>query len=149
MRMLRPPSAQWRERGLRMHALARRLAAAMRIEASEARHRLATGRSRLRAPATGALDAGLESVARRLTRATAAELRNRDAVLGQWSSRLEAASPQQVLARGYAIVRDGDGSIVRSAAQIRRGQSLDVMLAEGSAEVTVSATRAPGDAPGV
>jgi len=40
--------------------------------------------------------------------------------------------PQAVLARGYALVRDEDGNLLRSAAVARPGLALQVTLADGS-----------------
>jgi exodeoxyribonuclease VII large subunit len=44
---------------------------------------------------------------------------------------LDALDPTRVLARGYAIVRTGDGRVVRRAADTAQGDALDVQLAEG------------------
>jgi exodeoxyribonuclease VII large subunit len=44
---------------------------------------------------------------------------------------LSSLSYQGVLQRGYALVRDGDGRTLRSAAQIVAGQRLDIELADG------------------
>lgn len=56
---------------------------------------------------------------------------------------LEAVSPLATVARGYAIVtRPADGSVVRSAAEVRAGERLRAQLADGSIAVRVE----PGDA---
>lgn len=44
---------------------------------------------------------------------------------------LEALSPARVLERGYAVVRTGDGSVVRDAAHVSAGTLVDVELAVG------------------
>ena len=44
---------------------------------------------------------------------------------------LASLSYQGVLQRGYALVRDGEGRTLRSAAQIAAGQRLDIELADG------------------
>jgi exodeoxyribonuclease VII large subunit len=54
--------------------------------------------------------------------------------------RLEQASPQQTLARGYAIVLDQSGQVVKSDAELAHGQRLDLRLAKGQAEVEVVRT---------
>ncbi|MFB3882686.1 MAG: exodeoxyribonuclease VII large subunit [Armatimonadota bacterium] len=51
--------------------------------------------------------------------------------------KLEALRPQAVLARGYSLMRLADGTIVRSVRQVRVGTMAEVILAEGSAGVTV------------
>ena len=49
----------------------------------------------------------------------------------------ESRSPQAVLSKGYAIVRDGSGRIVRRAAQVASGDVLAIRLAEGEIAVSV------------
>lgn len=53
-------------------------------------------------------------------------------------SKLDAMSPLKVLARGYAVARDAEGTVLRSAAQIETGSQITVTLSDGSllAEVT-------------
>ncbi|WP_234416964.1 exodeoxyribonuclease VII large subunit [Xanthomonas fragariae] len=51
---------------------------------------------------------------------------------------LEAVSPLATVARGYAIVtRPGDGSVVRSAAEVVAGERLRARLADGNIKVRV------------
>jgi exodeoxyribonuclease VII large subunit len=47
-------------------------------------------------------------------------------------ARLQALSPFEVLHRGYALVQDESGSLVRSSSQIAPGDTLRTRLAEGS-----------------
>jgi exodeoxyribonuclease VII large subunit len=56
------------------------------------------------------------------------------------SAALGQLDPNAVLARGYAIVRDRDGHIVRDATALDIGQSLLLQLGRGRAEVEVSST---------
>ncbi len=49
--------------------------------------------------------------------------------------------PNEVLARGYSIVRDAGGAVRRSSAGLSAGQRLDITFAEGGAGVTVSQPR--------
>ncbi|MDT8306883.1 MAG: exodeoxyribonuclease VII large subunit [Anaerolineae bacterium] len=53
-------------------------------------------------------------------------------------ARLEAISPLATLERGYAIVRQQDGQVVRRAAQVRPGEQLGVRVAEGEFGVRVT-----------
>ena len=52
-------------------------------------------------------------------------------------ARLQDLNPQAILARGYSITRFPSGTIVRSAADVAIGQSLQVMLHKGHLGVTV------------
>jgi exodeoxyribonuclease VII large subunit len=55
--------------------------------------------------------------------------------------RLELLDPKLVLRRGYALLTDEHGSVVRKAAQTRPGQSLRATLAEGEVDLTVKQPR--------
>ena len=64
--------------------------------------------------------------------------------LQQWRERLlhssralEAANPQHILARGYALVRDETGALIREAAQVSTNQRLNVQLARDRIRVRV------------
>jgi exodeoxyribonuclease VII large subunit len=64
--------------------------------------------------------------------------------LGAVQAQLRALSPSHTLARGYAIVRNGRGEIVRQAASLKLGAQLDVTLSEGGITVDVQDIR-PSD----
>jgi exodeoxyribonuclease VII large subunit len=83
--------------------------------------------------------AGLEG---RLGRAFGARLAAAEGRLAAAEGRLEGLSPHRVLARGYAVVREeAGGAVVRHAGQVRPGDDLAVLLADGSLAVTVRQTR--------
>lgn len=53
---------------------------------------------------------------------------------GRWAvaaSSLAAVSPMATLARGFAIVRDADGALIRSTAQARPGAAVTVQVSDG------------------
>jgi exodeoxyribonuclease VII large subunit len=52
-------------------------------------------------------------------------------------ARLTAVSPLGTLARGYAIVRHGDGRVVRRVEEVVSGETLQVMVTDGEFEVVV------------
>ena len=55
-------------------------------------------------------------------------------------ARIAALNPQQVLARGYAIVQvKASGAVVRQAAQVTPGERLRVQVADGTFEAEVTA----------
>jgi exodeoxyribonuclease VII large subunit len=88
--------------------------------------RLASYRQRLDG-VTAALE---RNMARRLE-----QLRSRQVLA---AARLEAISPLATLGRGYAIVRQEDGRVVRRVAQVHTGERLDVHVADGQFGVHVS-----------
>jgi exodeoxyribonuclease VII large subunit len=55
--------------------------------------------------------------------------------LGHWEARLKALGPDATLARGYAMVLDTEGKLIRRAAAIHPGQDLTVRLADGAVPV--------------
>lgn len=55
---------------------------------------------------------------------------------------IHALNPAAILKRGYAIARTlPDGKLVMDSAKLKRGQSLEIQLARGTANVTVDSTR--------
>ena len=50
---------------------------------------------------------------------------------------LENASPQTILNRGYSMVCDENGTVIRDSAQVNTGQNLKITPAKGVIEVTV------------
>jgi exodeoxyribonuclease VII large subunit len=72
----------------------------------------------------------LEAAHERLRRAPALAVERKRARLEHSAGRLRALSPHATLQRGYAIVRNGD-EIVRSAAAVSAGESIDVEVADG------------------
>ena len=53
-------------------------------------------------------------------------------------AKLDAMSPLKVLSRGYSVVRDSDGSILRSASQTAVGESITITLASGKLDAQVT-----------
>lgn len=58
------------------------------------------------------------------------------------SARLKAASPQNALDRGFALVRQPDGRLARRAADLPPGTALAITLSEGTLSATVDGTKA-------
>lgn len=54
---------------------------------------------------------------------------------------LEAASPEAVLARGFAVVRDSEGRAVRDSASLETGEMLDIRFARGEARARVEGVK--------
>jgi len=56
-------------------------------------------------------------------------------------ARLEALSPELVLARGYSITQDEAGRVLRAAAETGPGRAISVRLAAGSLAARVEEAR--------
>ena len=77
----------------------------------------------------------------RLGFAFAHRLQGCDAELQRLQAALATLDPQAVLARGYSISYDGDGRVLRDAAQVRAGERLRTTLARGEIESEVKAIK--------
>jgi exodeoxyribonuclease VII large subunit len=65
----------------------------------------------------------------------------RSALFRSTVGKLDAYSPLAVLSRGYAIVTDEKGAVVKSAGAVKDGDSIALRLADGSVEATVGRTK--------
>ncbi len=64
----------------------------------------------------------------------------------QWErlhASMTALSPEAILARGYALVLDADGKLVKSVEQLQNGDSVRTRLAEGEFTSTVASIKLP------
>jgi exodeoxyribonuclease VII large subunit len=73
----------------------------------------------------------LGALRERLHRAPLLDLERRHGRLETAHARLVALSPRATLERGYAIVRRGE-DVVRSREQVSAGESIDVLVADGT-----------------
>jgi exodeoxyribonuclease VII large subunit len=140
-RVLTDASRALRDLHRRLDELTTRLGLAMRSRRQDAAHRVSLARNALRS---------LNPVARIASGTTLlAQLRGRlasaavhrvkashhrfDAAVGQ----LDSLSPLAVLGRGYSLTRLSSGVIVRSAAQTRPGDAIEVLLHQGALDARV------------
>lgn len=79
-----------------------------------------------------------ESTAKRLLKGEIALKREKIKTL---SAKLRALDVKRVLDRGYALALDSSGRIVRDAAQLSVGQTVDLRLAKGGAVGRIESTR--------
>lgn len=80
----------------------------------------------------------LKQTSQRFVRAHDAILDKKGALLTTLSARLDGFDPQRILKRGYTLVRDKNGEIVRSAKHLSRGQAIDVQFIDGEVSAIVS-----------
>jgi exodeoxyribonuclease VII large subunit len=74
----------------------------------------------------------------RLSQAMARQMEQRADQLAFAQARLHSVSPLATLARGYAIVRDEQGRVIRSVDQAAPGQSLAIQVSDGTIEASVT-----------
>lgn len=73
----------------------------------------------------------------RLTRAAQRALDRQGARLAVAQTGLNAFNPEATLARGFAIVRDADGRVVRSVSQAKVDSSLTIQVSDGTFDARV------------
>lgn len=139
-RRLLSPSAQIGHQRLKLLSLATAMTHAVKLPVN--RHGLLLAQLQQRwsrhRPEMRALRARLASDSRHLNASLCSQVRARREALNALAAQLELLNPQRTLERGYAIVRDARGQIVRDPAQIHARDTLTVRLANGSAEVGVA-----------
>jgi exodeoxyribonuclease VII large subunit len=84
------------------------------------------------------IDTQRSTLERRLAGAVTARLARDAQRLGAVSGKLHAVSPLATLERGYAIVRTGDGQVLRRATDVAKGDTVSAQLADGHIEAIVS-----------
>ncbi len=118
------------------------------VRLAEARQRLDARARALRVARDTLLKRELDRIGRARDRVEAAALRQlsaferqvqrrRDRLVGLWSL-LSSLGPQAVLARGYALVRDEAGELVRSVTGAKPGQALSVQVSDGRFSAVVA-----------
>ena len=119
--------------------LSSRLAHAMTRTVERERWRLRdlVDRSRRRLPALELIGLRTAQLGARLRAATRRQLVDRDARLDALARSLAHLDPRAVLERGYSLVRDADGRIVRRGADVAAGDVIDIAFFEGSATARV------------
>lgn len=142
-RRLLSPSAHIGHQRLKLVALSTAMTHAVRAPVNRQHYVLAQLRARWAShrPDMRAVRADLASQQRRLGSALSHQLGRRRHALDALSAQLELLNPQRTLERGYAIVRDASGKVLRSPSEIRVREALTVRLAEGSAEVGVASVQ--------
>ncbi|PSC04644.1 exodeoxyribonuclease VII large subunit [Alsobacter soli] len=136
-------SPQARLAGMRakLDGLEKRLAAAQAANLRAERQRIAQRRERLAALGErrdramlvliGKRRERLERIDDRPQRAVAAGVQRRAEMLGRFNQLLESYNYRRVLERGYALVHGPDGHLVREAAHVALGTTVEIEFADG------------------
>jgi exodeoxyribonuclease VII large subunit len=142
-RRLLSPGAQIQQQRLKLLALSTALMHAQRMPLGQARYTLdrLSGRLAARRPDVTAARAQLAGLRHRAALSIATQLGQRRDALSALAAQLELLNPQRTLERGYAIVTDAKGTVLRAPAQLLPRQTLTLRLAEGSALVDVAAVQ--------
>jgi exodeoxyribonuclease VII large subunit len=139
-RRLQSPAAAVRHERVKLRALEVRLHHAAANPVARSRFALLQLQGRLSAclPDILAHRSRLAESSRRLSACLQANQRNRLQQLAGLASQLELLNPQRTLERGYAIVTDHKGNIVRTPAALQPRQLITLRLAQGSADIGIA-----------
>ena len=142
-RRLLSPTARIRQQRLQLLALSTAMMHATRAPLSASRHALdkVAGRLAARRPDTRPVRARLAALQHRCAINIDTQLAHKREALNALSAQLELLNPQRTLERGYAIVTDAKGAILRSPREIQPRSALTLRLAEGTAQVEVGAVQ--------
>jgi exodeoxyribonuclease VII large subunit len=121
-----------RER-MRLSTLAARLETARSVPLTRARHLLTQWQMRLAAqrPDLARHASEVARLQQQLRHRFALQQQQRRQALHSLAAQLELLNPQRTLERGYAIVQDEVGQVVRDASTLYPGQNLQIRLARG------------------
>lgn len=138
---LKDPRTSLRQRAQRTDELYARLRRAHAARLREEQTRLRALEARLDSielPRRLALHAGeIGLVEERLRHALLAQVARSRHQLALGAARLESASPLAILARGFAVVEDSSGQLLRDASRVRAGDRIGVRLARGRLDAQV------------
>ncbi|WP_330960597.1 exodeoxyribonuclease VII large subunit [Photobacterium sp. 53610] len=136
------PQVQLNQQSQRLDELRSRLERAMRKQISDSQQHVHRNEYKLalHSPTQRLekLSSQLATHQRRLQDAMDRRLVNARHQLAMATEKLDAVSPLATLARGYSITRHENGQVIRSAAQVKTGDTLQTTLADGEIRSTVT-----------
>lgn len=88
-------------------------------------------------PRPGLMTQQLQSLATRLGQACLRQREGNQSRLAQLEASVRQLNPHAVLSRGYTLARTGDGKAIRSARQLKPGETIRLNFKQGAASATV------------
>lgn len=137
-RALVPPSARLAMQRQRLTHLCARLRAVTASALAAHAARCAQAQGRLRAPRLARQLLQLAHARKRLTGAALGGMTAQEAHLERLLGALQLLNPQRVLERGFAIVSNAQGRVVRDANSLAAHDVLDIVLASGGVAASVT-----------
>ena len=127
-----------------LQRLGQHLTHAARVPLANARHDVDYLGQRLVAylPETNAARLRLAAQTQRLQACMRTIFHARRQATGSLAAQLELLNPQRTLERGYAIVTDVHGAVIRSPKSLHARSSIGLRLAEGSVELGIASVQA-------
>lgn len=129
----------WVELRERSRQLDSRLLQSMRREIQMKRRTLEAIAAKLRNPRDQLREKSqkLDDLSMRMERLIAHLLDRKKMTLERLAGQLHALSPLAVLSRGYALVQNEEGKLIRSASQVKSKQAIGLRFADGEVKVRV------------
>lgn len=84
-------------------------------------------------------DERLSSYSTRLKLAFSGKISGMESTLEMYASRIKAADPRNILSRGYSLVTDASGVVLKNSSGILEGDMLRVLFSDGKLDVKVLA----------
>lgn len=136
-RALLPPSARLAWQRQRLVHSCRALQGSMQSALSAQQSRVVQARVQLRAPALERRWLQLEHARKRLVGAALGDMAGKMARLDRYANALVMLNPARVLERGFAIVSDAAGRVVRDGRGLAAGDALHIRFVEDEVRVLV------------
>lgn len=137
------PSAYIAHERVKLQSIHARLGHATRIPLARALFASVQLRNRLHAqlPDTRQQRLHVMHAARRLALLTDSRIAIRRQALTALTAQLEMLNPQRTLERGYAIVTDDKGKVVRAPAELQPRQNITIHLEQGAANIGIASVQ--------
>ena len=143
-RQIRHPRQKLDEQRTHIHKLAQTLSYSMtqNVRAHTARFERQTQALKHCRPDISVYRQDIERFQTTLSHAFRQLLTQRRQSLTAQTALLEAVSPQQILERGFSVVKNTRGQVIRNANALKQGQKLHIIFAEGETDVRVTKEQA-------
>ena len=146
-RQIRHPRQKLDAQRVQAETLSRQLRHALQTVCRFQRQNVARQSELLRhlRPDTRQADARLAQLQADLARGRQRIMADKAQLLEKQAGLLQAVSPQHILARGFSVVKNSRGQVIRDAALLKQGQKLHITFFEGEADVRVTGEQAQPD----
>ena len=146
-RQIRHPRQKLDAQRVQAETLSRQLRHALQTVCRFQRQNVARQSQLLRhlRPDTRQADARLAQLQADLARGRRRIMADKAQLLEKQAGLLQAVSPQHILARGFSVVKNSRGQVIRDAALLKQGQKLHITFFEGEADVRVTGEQAQPD----
>ena len=143
-RQIRHPRQKFDEQRTYIHKLAQTLSYSMtqNVRAHTARFERQTQALKYCRPDISVYRQDIDRFQTTLSHAFRQLLTHRRQSLTAQTALLEAVSPQQILERGFSVVKNTRGQVIRNANALKQGQKLHIIFADGETDVRVTKEQA-------